>query len=69
MRDISAKQAAQEAKEAEEKAKNQGLSLKEKAELEAKKAEIARLELETKNNAERTARAFPTPSPLRSSRC
>ncbi|BGP33685.1 hypothetical protein JCM10296v2_005489 [Rhodotorula toruloides] len=56
MRDISAKQAAQEAKEAEEKAKNQGLSLKEKAELEAKKAEIARLELETKNNAERTAR-------------
>ncbi|BGP26094.1 hypothetical protein JCM10295v2_005037 [Rhodotorula toruloides] len=56
MRDISAKQAAQEAKEAEEKAKNHGLSLKEKAELEAKKAEIARLELETKNNAERTAR-------------
>ncbi|BGP01662.1 hypothetical protein JCM10021v2_005367 [Rhodotorula toruloides] len=56
MRDISAKQAAQEAKEAEEKAKNQGLSLEEKAELEAKKAEIARLELETKNNAERTAR-------------
>ncbi|KAJ8292840.1 hypothetical protein OF846_004103 [Rhodotorula toruloides] len=56
MRDISAKQAAQEAKEAEEKAKNQSLSLKEKAELEAKKAEIARLELETKNNAERTAR-------------
>ncbi|GAA5952548.1 hypothetical protein JCM21900_003413 [Sporobolomyces salmonicolor] len=56
MRELSKKQAEQEAKEAEEKAKNDGLTLKEKAELEAKKAEIARLEKETAMSAERTAK-------------
>ncbi|GAA6002578.1 uncharacterized protein JCM10292_007740 [Rhodotorula paludigena] len=56
MREISQKQVAQEAKERAEREKNSGLTLKELAELEAKRAEIGRLERETAMNAERTAR-------------
>ncbi|ORY77209.1 hypothetical protein BCR35DRAFT_115337 [Leucosporidium creatinivorum] len=44
MREISRKQKEQEEREKEEKAKNGGLSRREKAELEAKKEEIKRLE-------------------------
>lgn len=65
MREISQKQVAQEAKERAEREKNSGLTLKELAELEAKRAEIARLERETAMNAERTASASRL---LRSSR-
>ncbi|BGP41725.1 hypothetical protein JCM10449v2_005716 [Rhodotorula kratochvilovae] len=56
MRDISKKQAEQEAKEKAEREKNSGLTLKEKAELEAKRGEIARLERDTAMNTERTAK-------------
>jgi hypothetical protein len=44
MREISRKQKEQEDREKEEKAKNGGLSRRERAKLEAKKEEIKRLE-------------------------
>lgn len=44
MREISRKQKEQEDREKQEKAKNGGLSRREKAELEAKREEIKRLE-------------------------
>ncbi|GAA6048359.1 hypothetical protein JCM3770_000966 [Rhodotorula araucariae] len=56
MREISKKQADQEAREKAERENNSGLTLKEKAELEAKRAEIARLERTTAMSAERTAK-------------
>ncbi|GAA5878769.1 hypothetical protein JCM8547_007191 [Rhodosporidiobolus lusitaniae] len=55
MRDIQKKQADDEKKKAEERAANGGLSVAEKAELEAKTAEIARLEKEMLLTADRTA--------------
>lgn len=56
MRDIAKKQDALEAKEAEEKARNNGLTERERAELETKRAEIARIEARTLMSEERTAR-------------
>ncbi|GAA5991459.1 hypothetical protein JCM11641_005212 [Rhodosporidiobolus odoratus] len=56
MRDIQKKQADDEKKAADERALNGGLSLKEKAELEAKRTEIVKLEKEMQITAERTAR-------------
>ncbi|GAA5919436.1 hypothetical protein JCM6882_006324 [Rhodosporidiobolus microsporus] len=55
MREIQKKQAAEEKRQADERAANAGLTLKEKAELEAKKAEIIRLEREMQMTTERTA--------------
>ncbi|GAA6016996.1 hypothetical protein JCM10207_001451 [Rhodosporidiobolus poonsookiae] len=56
MREMQKKQAEDEAKKAAEREKNGGLLLSEKAELEAKKAEIVRLEREMQMTAERTAK-------------
>lgn len=61
LRDLSKKQVEQEAREKAEREKHGGLTLKEKAELEAKRAEIARLERETVMNSERTASTSPAP--------
>lgn len=57
MRDIARKQDAFEAKEAAEKMRNNGLTDREAAELEVKRAEIARIEARTLMSEERTARA------------
>lgn len=59
MREIAKKQDSLEAKEAAEKARNHGLTDREKAELETKRAEIARIEARTLMSEERTAREFP----------
>ncbi|KPV72374.1 uncharacterized protein RHOBADRAFT_55848 [Rhodotorula graminis WP1] len=56
LRDLSSKQALQEAREQAERDKHGGLTLKEMAELEAKRGEIFRLEQETVMNSERTAK-------------
>ncbi|TKA52568.1 hypothetical protein B0A53_04578 [Rhodotorula sp. CCFEE 5036] len=56
MREIAKKQDSLEAKEAAEKARNHGLTDREKAELETKRAEIARIETRTLMSEERTAR-------------
>ncbi|GAA5889308.1 hypothetical protein JCM8208_007836 [Rhodotorula glutinis] len=56
LRDLSNKQAQQEAREQAERDKHGGLTLKEMAELEAKRAEIFRLEQETVLNSQRTAK-------------
>ncbi|BGP56795.1 hypothetical protein JCM8202v2_004426 [Rhodotorula sphaerocarpa] len=56
MRDIARKQDALEAKEAQEKARNNGLTSREVAELEIKRAEIARIEARTLMSEERSAR-------------
>ncbi|GAA5822394.1 hypothetical protein JCM11251_006325 [Rhodosporidiobolus azoricus] len=55
MREIQKKQAQDDKRQAEERAANAGLTVKEKAELEAKKAEIVRLEREMQMTTERTA--------------
>ncbi|POY74481.1 hypothetical protein BMF94_2480 [Rhodotorula taiwanensis] len=56
MRDIARKQDAYEAKETAEKMGNTGLTDREAAELEVKRAEIARIEARTLMSEERTAR-------------
>ncbi|GAA5838781.1 hypothetical protein JCM9279_003860 [Rhodotorula babjevae] len=56
LRDLSTKQAQQEAREQAERDKHGGLTLKEMAELEAKRAESFRLEQETVMNSQRTAK-------------
>lgn len=61
LRDLSTKQAQQEAQEQAERDKHGGLTLKEMAELEVKRAEIFRLEQETVMNSQRTASASITP--------
>jgi hypothetical protein len=57
MREIQAKQEAEEKRKAAERAAHSGLSAAEAAALEAKTAEIARLEKEMLMTADRTARA------------
>lgn len=59
MREVAKKQDSLEAKEAAEKARNHGLTDREKAELETKRAEIARIEARTLMSEERTARETP----------
>lgn len=55
LREIGQKQTEQAARQTEEQAKSQTLTDQERAELEAKKEEIARIERSTAMNAERTA--------------
>lgn len=66
MRDIARKQDALEAKEAQEKARNNGLTSREVAELEIKRAEIARIEARTLMSEERSTRECPISNPRRS---
>lgn len=58
MREISRKQREQEEREKEEKLRNGGLSRKERAELEAKKEEIRRLEQIAQMGGTREASEF-----------
>ena len=55
LREIGQKQTDQAARQAEEQAKSQSLTDQERAELVAKREEIARIEKSTAMNAERTA--------------